>query len=217
MIKAVLWDFDGVILDSMSLRARAFELTLKEYPKESVILLLKYHEKNGGLSRYHKFTFFFQEILKKPVDLDVIDNLLNHFSQLCVEMLTDKSLLIRETVDFISQKYQALEMYIVSGSDQAELRHCAQIQGLITILEGYAGSNWCGQGKLENGKLFVKNRNITESSLVFVSGGYGFLRVNKVTSKGFEVNSSDTSDRADINWLIIEKKISTDQFSHTYF
>ena len=52
MIKTVLWDFDGVILDSMKVRDWGFREIFKNYDNKKVEQLIDYHNLNGGLSRY---------------------------------------------------------------------------------------------------------------------------------------------------------------------
>ena len=42
-IKTILWDFDGVILDSMAVRDWGFKEIFKDFSKEQVIKLLEYH------------------------------------------------------------------------------------------------------------------------------------------------------------------------------
>ena len=52
------WDFDGVIINSDNVRIKAFKNSLEDYDSKDVNTLLKFHENNGGLSRYVKFKFF---------------------------------------------------------------------------------------------------------------------------------------------------------------
>ena len=63
MIKTVLWDFDGVIIDSMKVRDWGFEEIFKDYDQELIDKLLAFHRKNGGLSRYVKIRYFFEELI----------------------------------------------------------------------------------------------------------------------------------------------------------
>ena len=65
--KVILWDFDGVLMNSNSVRDLGFEKVLAGYPVEEVKSLMKYHQANGGLSRYVKFRYFFEEIRKENV------------------------------------------------------------------------------------------------------------------------------------------------------
>ncbi|EJT2953629.1 HAD hydrolase-like protein, partial [Campylobacter coli] len=42
-IKNIIFDFDGVILDSVELKTQAFAELFKEFPKNKVQELVKYH------------------------------------------------------------------------------------------------------------------------------------------------------------------------------
>ena len=67
MIKVILFDFDGVILDSMPIRDYGFRKIFEKYPDELVENFIKYHRKNGGLSRFHKIEYFYKTLLKKDI------------------------------------------------------------------------------------------------------------------------------------------------------
>ena len=54
----IFFDCDGVILNSNSLKSDAFLFAVDSYGKNYAKKLLKYHQENGGISRYEKFKFF---------------------------------------------------------------------------------------------------------------------------------------------------------------
>jgi phosphoglycolate phosphatase-like HAD superfamily hydrolase len=122
MIKVIFWDFDGVILNSNVVRGKGFEEVLSGFPKEEVDKLLRFHRKNGGLSRYVKFRYFFEEIKGEEISEQKINDWASKFSDIMLSSLKDKSLLIPEINSFIQENYRNYEMHIVSGSDQSELR-----------------------------------------------------------------------------------------------
>jgi len=122
MIKNILWDFDGVILDSMKVRDWGFEEIFKKFSDEEVEKLLKYHRKNGGLSRYVKIRYFFEEIKKEIIDESTVLKYASNFSKLMKEKLVEEENLIKDSVRFIKNNYKAYNFHIVSGSDQEELR-----------------------------------------------------------------------------------------------
>lgn len=121
--KTILWDFDGVIMDSMPVRDKGFEIVLKNYPQKQVSLLMEYHRNNGGLSRYHKFRYFFEEIRKESITDTEIKVLAEEFSVVMLQNLLDESLLIEDSLNFIKNNYSKYDMHIVSGSDGNELRY----------------------------------------------------------------------------------------------
>jgi phosphoglycolate phosphatase-like HAD superfamily hydrolase len=126
--KVILWDFDGVIMDSMPIRGRGFEEVLKEYPQDQVAELMAFHEYNGGLSRYVKFRYFFEKIRGEQITEEQVLALADKFSEIMLSLLLDEKLLIMDSVNFIKQNADNYEMHIVSGSDGNEL--CQICEGL---------------------------------------------------------------------------------------
>lgn len=127
-MKTIFWDFDGVILDSMSVRNFGFEEIFKDYNKADVEALLIYHISNGGLSRYVKIRYFFNNILKQEITDQEVLAFASSFSSIMKKELVNKNNLILSTVNFIKNNYSNYKFHIVSGSDQEELRFlCEQL------------------------------------------------------------------------------------------
>ena len=94
MVKNIIFDFDGVILDSMAVRELGFRKIFAAYDEALVEELLQYHQENGGLSRYNKIAHFYNEILHEPITQTEIDTLAAAFSEIMRETLTDHRYLI---------------------------------------------------------------------------------------------------------------------------
>ena len=122
MIKTILWDFDGVILNSMKIRDWGFEQIFKNYNQELIEKLLVFHRKNGGLSRYVKIRYFFEELLGESITEEFVQEYAAKFSVLMRKELTNPKNLILDSVKFIENNYENYNFHIVSGSDQEELR-----------------------------------------------------------------------------------------------
>lgn len=136
----IFWDFDGVILDSMSVRDKGFELVLVEYEPGQVEQLLEYHRKNGGLSRYVKFRYFYEVILGKPLSQERLDELAGSFSRIMLDELGSPERLFGDTCDFLKNMHARFQMHIVSGSDQAELRELCRRLELTPFFRSIHGS-----------------------------------------------------------------------------
>lgn len=122
-IKNILWDFDGVILDSMSVRDWGFREIFKKYDKADIEQLIVFHRKNGGLSRYVKIRFFYENILKREITEKQVNEYASEFSKLMKTRLTDKSNLITDALQFIEENRVKYKFHIVSGSDHIELNY----------------------------------------------------------------------------------------------
>jgi phosphoglycolate phosphatase-like HAD superfamily hydrolase len=128
--KVILWDFDGVLMDSNFIRDIGFERVLSNYPKQSVQELMDFHLANGGLSRYVKFRYFFENILKQDISETEIQELANKFSVIMKSLLLNPQLLIEDSINFVKLRFEeGVKMHIVSGSDQVELRYlCKELE-----------------------------------------------------------------------------------------
>jgi len=121
-LETIFWDFDGVIMNSNAIRERGFIEVLKNFPEEQVRQLMDFHQQNGGLSRYVKFRYFFEEVRGERITNEEVNAWAQRFSKIMLELLVDENLLIKETTEFIKANHQNYKMHIVSGSDQTELR-----------------------------------------------------------------------------------------------
>jgi HAD superfamily hydrolase (TIGR01549 family) len=61
-LRAIVFDFDGVILESADIKTRAFMALYAAYP-EKLPAIREYHLSHAGISRYVKFEYFQKEIL----------------------------------------------------------------------------------------------------------------------------------------------------------
>lgn len=138
--RQIIFDFDGVILDSMPVRDRGFEVVLAEYPARQVAQLMAYHRKNGGLSRYVKFRYFFENIRGEDITEARVVELAEQFSMVMRRELTQPALLISDTLAFIRAQQGQVPMHIASGSDQAELRYLCQQLDIASYFLSIHGS-----------------------------------------------------------------------------
>lgn len=138
--KIILWDFDGVIMNSMPIRSNGFGVVLKDYPGNQVEQLMEYHNLNGGLSRYVKFRYFFEQIRGESISEDKVLKLASAFSEIMLESLIDRELLIQDSISFIEENYTRYEMHIVSGSDGEELIKICEALNLKKYFKSINGS-----------------------------------------------------------------------------
>jgi len=121
-MKNIFWDFDGVIIDSMKVRDLGFRQLFNEFNKDQIDQLIRYHNDNGGLSRYVKIKYFYNNILGKSISKDDIQKYALIFSKLMREKLVNPNYLISDTISFLQKNKKKYNFHIVSGSDQEELR-----------------------------------------------------------------------------------------------
>ena len=60
----LIFDFDGVILDSVHLKTEAFAELYEKFNNNIVSEVREFHEKNGGMSRFEKIHYYNTILLK---------------------------------------------------------------------------------------------------------------------------------------------------------
>lgn len=140
MVKVIFFDFDGVILDSMPIRDYGFKKIFKGFPQKEVDDFLIYHNNNGGLSRFHKIEYFYNNILKKTISKKEIEKYANEFSEIMKNELINKKYLISDTLNFIRKNNDNFIYHIVSGSEQNELRFLCKKLDIDKYFKSIEGS-----------------------------------------------------------------------------
>lgn len=191
--EVIFWDFDGVIIDSEKIRTYGFEKTLEDYPSSEVEELITYHKKNGGLSRYVKYRYFFEEIRNENVPEEKIQELADQFSEIMLKRLTDKSVLINETVEFIEDNKEKYKMHIVSGSDGDELKSLCKSLEIEHLFDSINGSP---TPKIELVERLLKSQHIQPENGVLIGDSINdFEAANEYHIEFFAYNNPQLKKR----------------------
>ncbi|MFA5614484.1 MAG: HAD family hydrolase, partial [Methanoculleus sp.] len=88
MLTTLIFDFDGVIVESIPLKTAAFREVFSFVP-DHLDEIIAYHLENGGMSRYDKFRYIYADILHEPLTPDVEERLAGEYVRLIFDaMLT---------------------------------------------------------------------------------------------------------------------------------
>lgn len=79
----IFWDFDGVIKESVRVKANAFFQLFKPYGGKVVKRVLRHHSNNGGMSRYSKIPIYLKWANQR-VTAKIVDHYCKQFSLLVV-------------------------------------------------------------------------------------------------------------------------------------
>lgn len=132
--KSIIFDCDGVILDSNKVKTDAFYEVTKHFGHEAASALVQYHTANGGISRYLKFQYFLEEILGQPFEKEILDDLLARFSREVKDRLMTCK--ITKGLDDLKAVCKEANWLIVSGGDQNELREIFSARDLNQYFDG---------------------------------------------------------------------------------
>lgn len=134
-----VFDCDGVLLDSNQVKTEAFRLAVLDYGQDVAGQLVDYHVANGGISRFKKFDYFFENILARSVHAGEMETVLARFSEATKQgLLTcDEAPGLRALLAAIPEDQPRI---VVSGGAQDELREVFAKRGLAQYFTAIFGS-----------------------------------------------------------------------------
>lgn len=139
MIKAILFDFDGVILESASIKTDAFAKMTEVYPVEIGKKFVEFHLSHMGISRNVKFQYLLEELLGEPCTKEKINSLGQRFSEIVHEKILAASF-VPGAREFLEKAYQKIHLYIASGTPQEEMRDIVEERGIDKYFTAVYGS-----------------------------------------------------------------------------
>lgn len=118
--KAIIFDYDGIISESLNLKTEAFAEMYRPYGSEVEQKVINYHEQNGGVSRYEKFRHYHGEYLNTPIDDTKVEELAEQFSSLVLDKVV-KAEYVPGVYEFISQYTKNYDFFISTGTPEDEV------------------------------------------------------------------------------------------------
>lgn len=134
MIRAAVFDFDGVVLESADIKTRAFA-ALFDHDERAVA----HHLEFAGVSRYAKFRHITVEILGRPYDDAEERRLGDRFSELVLEEVL-RCPFVPGARELLERRSTQARLFVASGTPQDELRDIVRARGLEPFFAAVYGT-----------------------------------------------------------------------------
>tara|TARA_B100001093_G_C26847679_1_gene1023663 strand:+ start:767 stop:1429 length:663 start_codon:yes stop_codon:yes gene_type:complete len=203
----IIFDFDGVIINSHKIKTQAFYEIFKSYGKNYGLLAKKFHLNNTGKSRYFKFQFILNNILKLKVTKRMIMNLDKEFDQFVkrkIIMMSPSCHLIR----FLRNNRSSANIYISTGTPQKKIISILKEKKLLKYFKKVYGSP---KSKIEHIREIKRNKK----KCIFIGDSFEDYKAAKYTGTSFflKINSENLLLRKEKNletinsFKFLDKKI----------
>lgn len=139
-LAAVVFDCDGVLIESNTAKTQAFGGTVEEFGQDAMDKLMAYHREHGGVSRFKKFEWFYREVLETPLSEERMDTLCQRFASLCMDAVLDAPMVdgAMQSLDLLKEK--AVPIFVASGTPEKELRDVLDRRGLSPYFKDICGT-----------------------------------------------------------------------------
>jgi HAD superfamily hydrolase (TIGR01549 family) len=162
-IAAILFDMDGVLIESVDSKTEAFRRVFEQYP-DKVGEIVRYHCMNMGVSRYVKIPWIFEHILHEPLPDQLKESLLRNFAEYVREAM-EKTPLVAGCREFLVQYSAKVPCGVVSAAPEGEVRDILARKGIAGHFSLILGSP---SGKYENIMKFLAHHSIDPGSAVMI-------------------------------------------------
>ncbi len=186
MIKAIVFDFDGVLLESPHVKTEAFRKLFSRWP-DKADEGVAFHLKNMGISRYIKFKHFYEKIIRERYSEEIGLKLGSEFSDIVLDKIKIAPF-VKGAEPFLNNFHSKYRFYIASGTPDEELCEIASHKGINKYFDGIFGSsltkaeiinNILGAESLKNNMVIFVGDAASDKEAAEDTGVHFVLRVTE--------------------------------------
>lgn len=179
-IDLLILDFDGIILESVRIKSDAFR-ELFSFSPDHVDEIVKFHQKNGGMSRYEKFRYYYENILNEELTDKCFSYLSNRFSELVFNSVMNVPY-VAGAEEFLKWTKGRLPVYVVSATPEYEL---LQIVNSRRMSEYFIKVCGAPVSKSDNIKKILASTGVSPESVLFVGDAINDWKASQETGVRF--------------------------------
>jgi phosphoglycolate phosphatase-like HAD superfamily hydrolase len=163
-VEAIFFDFDGVLVDSVAIKRRAFEEVIAPLAGPMLPECMAFFMTQGGVSRLLKFRHVWSEILKKNPCEESAQRLAEEFALRVFER-TCSARPIPGANEFLDRYARTIPCYVISGTPEKELRAIIDRRSMTSYFRGAFGSP---ASKVEIGRQLLQAERLSPERVSFV-------------------------------------------------
>lgn len=136
--KVVFWDFDGVIKETIDIKANAFVSLFADHGVDIMKNVKEHHEANGGMPRYQKISIYLEWCGESPTEQRV-QELCNDFGRLVFEGVINAQWVAGAKEYLVQNPYDQV-FILVSATPAEELSRIIARIGLQDVFRSIYGA-----------------------------------------------------------------------------
>ena len=181
MIKAVIFDFDGVIVESVDIKTKAFANLFRPEGKDVAGKVVAYHVRHGGTSRFEKFKYIYRKILKRRLTPATFSILCNRFSALVTDAGVEAPF-VKGADEFLNKNLNKYRFFVASATPQNEIDVIVRRRRMGRYFKKVFGSPMT---KTDIVKTILSRERLLPSEVVFVGDALSDYRAARATKVHF--------------------------------
>lgn len=185
--KNIIFDFDGVLAESVNIKTQAFYQLYEQYGKEIVENVIDHHRVNGGISRFEKFSYYHKTFLNIDLSEKDIENLSTDFSKLVIDGVVNADE-VPGALWFLKKYKEGCNYWIVSATPTDEIIQIAKRREISEYFIKIYGSP---QNKSFIVKNIINKHGLINGDTVFFGDAMSDYRAAKDNGIDFILRQTD--------------------------
>jgi beta-phosphoglucomutase-like phosphatase (HAD superfamily) len=162
--KAFIFDFDGVIVDSLTIKAEAFAELFLSWGPEAAQEIKRHHLANGGVSRYEKFKQYFRAFKSREITAQESADLDHRYADLVVKKVIGAPLIPGVSAFLGSIKELGKPCFVVSATPLKEIEYIVEMREMNKFFDLVLGSP---VSKNDNVRRLLDEKKLKGADLVY--------------------------------------------------
>lgn len=184
-VKALVLDFDGVVVESNDAKTKVFEEIFSRFPEQAGAMMA-YHHANVSQSRFAKFEYL-SRLLDRAGDAEFVAGLADAFSKRMRELMKGIPL-VPGAEAFLRLAGQRWPVYLASVTPENELNAVIMDRGLKSFFVGvYGCPPWTKSRAIEDVRL---REGLNPSEILLIGDSAGDQRAARDTGVRFVARNS---------------------------
>lgn len=199
-VKFILFDLDGVLLDSLNLKGEVFIEVFSSYSQFSS-KIMQYHLANGGVTRRRKIEYIYKLVTESTPNEETLDALTVKFSNILNSRLSDIKLFPGASQVLASLTKMGFKLFSISSMPTIEAESILQN---LEIKKFFSGILDTSSGKIAAVSKFIQGNSILNNNIIYI----GDSREDFICAKTFDLTfilvNNDNFEEVDRNIIKIQ-------------
>ena len=164
MMRIIFFDFDGVLVESVDIKTKAFAKIFENEGKKTVQKIIEHHLNNTGVSRFEKFKYIYHNLLQKELTEEESRRLCRIFSDEVVARVVEAPY-VPGAKDFLDAYAHSHFLYLLSATPQEEIEEIVRRRAMSSYFKGIYGAP---QDKAKMVRGILKKNDSSPREAVYV-------------------------------------------------
>jgi HAD superfamily hydrolase (TIGR01549 family) len=223
-IRAIVLDFDGVIVESNQIKHEAFSELFSQFP-QYYDEIMAYHLQNNAVDRHEKFRYIMEHIMHETYSSDRAHVWSEQYSGMTRQKIIACPY-VGGAEEFIRDLGRIIPLFLASATPLDELKLILDARGIMGSFRGIYGAP---MKKIKMFEEIAQNESITPEEIIFIGDSredfisardFGCIFLGRISGYDFhDVPARCFQDLYEIKAYIIKNLISGDHYglSHKTF